>query len=292
MSITLTSPGVINVDGFTFNTVDDDGVAWAFDAIDGWHDGPSVDVEQTQRIVSHGQFAQAGHRGGRVITWSGWLHADTRGPVANAVRRLATLLADGGFATFELVDANVGSQWTPVQLVETPSLEWDASELLCRYQISVLGSSPYKFGVESTASTAFASAPSGTGLVFPLFPDGDLDFGALQDVGQAVVTNFGTAAAPVVFTVTGPTPSLGFVITDTVTGDRIQYLGQVPDGSELVIDSGAGSVVIDGTADRLGDTIVDSWPTIPAGESRAFLFEPNGTATASVLTISTTSTYW
>jgi hypothetical protein len=292
MTTLLSSPGRINLAGLTFNAIDDNGVTWAFDRIDGWHDGPSIDVPQVQRIVSHGQFAQAAHRGGRQITVEGWVKAEDRGLVATAVQSLATLLADGGFGTFEFEDDNVGTQWTTVQLLETPDLDWDTDRFTCRFQLALLASSPYKFGVESTASTAFAAEPAGVGLVFPLFPDGDLDFGPLGDVGQASVTNFGTASAPVVFAITGPTPTLGFVITDTVTGGRIQYLGQVPTGATLVIDSGAASVLIDGTADRLGDTIVDSWPLIPPGETRAFLFQPNGSATAATMTVSTTSTYW
>ena len=66
----------------------------------------------------------------------------------------------------------------------------------------------------------------------------------------------------------------------------------MPAGSELVINSANGSVVIDGTADRLGDTLVDAWPAVPAGETRTFLFEPNGSTTASILTVSAVSAYW
>lgn len=289
------SPGVIVAGGFTFNAVDDDGLKWTLDKVDGWHDGPSVDVEQTQRIVSHGQFAQSGRRGGRQIIWSGSIQAphDDHGLLANAAERLATFLADGGFGTFEFIDANLGSRWTTVQLLDTPDLSLDTDDLSLAYQISVLASSPYKYGVESTASTGFAAAPSGTGLVFPLFaPDGELDFGALADVGQASVTNYGTASAPVTFTITGPTPEAGFVITDTTSGERIEFLGQVPAGSVLVINSANGSIVIDGTADRLGDALVDSWFSVPAGETRTYLFEPNGSATASTLTVSAVSAYW
>ena len=286
------SPAVINVDGFTFNQLDDDGVKWTLDKVSGWHDGPSVKVEQEQRIVSHGQFAQPGHRGGRTITMSGMLMAHTRGPLAAATQRLATILGDGGFGTFEFIDADHITLWTPVQLLQTPDMSWDGDPLTVRYQLSFVAPSAYRFGAISSGSTDFAATPSGVGLVFPPFDAGVIDFGASADVGQVAVTNYGTASAPVVFTITGPTPTNGFVITDTVTGKRIQYLGQVPDGSTLVIDCGAGSVIIDGTADRLGDTIVTEWVTLPAGETRAFLFEPNGATTSSTLTAEVTSTYW
>lgn len=289
---TITSPGQVVLEGITFNATDAAGVTWVMDSVDGWHDGPSVDVEQVQRIVSHGQFAQAGHRGGRTITQSGAVFAEDRGALASAVDRLAVILADGGFGTYEFIDANIGSRWTSVQLLDTPDIAWDSDGLFCRYQLSLLAPSAYKYGAVSLATTAFAATPVGSGLVFNLFPSGTLDFGTLGNVGQAAVTNYGTASAPVVLTITGPTPTAGFVITDTTTGARIEYLGAVPSGSTLVIDSGAGSVIIDGSADRLGDTIVGAWPSVAAGQTRAFLFEPNGSPTASEMAVSLTSTYW
>jgi hypothetical protein len=286
------SPGVVTIAGLTFNETDANGVEWVFDALDGWHDGPSVSVDQADRIVSHGIFSQPGHRGGRVITLAGWVYADDRALVAAAVDSLTALLADGSSDMFTFIDADLGSRWVNVQLLATPDIAWDADRLLCKFQLQFLAADPYRYGATSSASTGFASTPEGAGMVWPAFPDGFADFGVQGDTGTVTVSNPGSASASVLFRVAGPTPDGGFVITDASTGEPITYLGAVPVGSTLVLDGSDGSVVIDGTADRLGDTIVTSWPSIPRGASRDFLFAPLGGTTAAVLTAEVTATYW
>ena len=287
-------PTSVKVDGHEFNGVEASGLEWKFHSITGWHEGPATFVPQQQRIVSHGQFAQKGRRGGKTLVMKGSIevpHESMRDLMPRAIDRLNALLADGQFGPFEFTDRTDGMRWTDVQLLDAPDVSWDGG-VRATYLLQLLAPSAYRFGAVSQAGTGFAAAPAGAGLVFNLFPSGKLDFGTLGNVGQAAVTNLGTADAPVRFTITGPTPTAGFVIRDTVTGAQITFLGQVPAGSTLVIDSANGSVVIDGTADRLGDTIVEEWPIIPPGQTRAFLFEPNGTSTASQLTVSTTATYW
>ncbi len=293
MSTRIDSPATITIDTLNLNYVDDLGVEWAFSGIDGWHDGPTVGVDQIQRIVAHGQFPQSGHRGGRPITIEGWIgsRVDSRAAVASAVETLISVLADGAFGTFTFEDDDRGPLTTRVQLLERPSLDWSV-KAFCRYQLAFLAPDPYRYGATAAVSTGFAAAPVGAGMVFPLFPSGVMDFGVLGVVGTGSVRNNGTASSAVVFTITGPAPVDGFTITDTTTGKRITYLGDLPTGSTLVMDGSDGSVVINGTADRLSETLIDSWPTIAAGAEHPFLFEPIGAPTAAVLTISTTSTYW
>jgi hypothetical protein len=129
-------------------------------------------------------------------------------------------------------------------------------------------------------------------MVFDLFPGGFMDFGPLPDFGTLSIQNPGTADASPVFTVAGPSPSGGFTITDTGTGRSITYLGVVPAGSVLTIDSSTGAVVLDGVADRFGDALVEAWPVVPARSSRAFLFEPLSSATDAQLTATVTAAYW
>lgn len=284
-------PTHVIVDGLDLNNVEDNGLVWEFTSIDGWHDGPSTFVEQDQRI-SHGQFAQPGRRGGRTITVRGKLAAEDRALVADGIDRLNALLADGGFGTFEFVDRTQGSRWAMVQLLGAPLPAWSGGPIAF-YQLQLLAPGSYKFGATSSDSTAFGSAPVGAGLVFNLFGSpSTLNFGAQGTTGTVTISNDGTAPASVKFTVAGPTPVGGFEIVDVSTGKRITYLGSVPSGSELVLDGATGTVVIDGTADRLGDTIVDAWPQIPAGGSRDFLFNPLGGSTAALLTAECIATYW
>lgn len=290
----ILSPGTIQVGGLTLNEFeapDEDDVLWLFDEVDGWFDGPSVEVDSQARVISHGMFGQVGRRGGRTITVNGNMVAPTREQAGDAIDRLTSVLAGGEFGAFEFYDSDQGYRWAPVQLAATPDLDW-STEKHVRFQLQFLAPDAYRYGQTSTASVGFAAA-SGSGLIFDLFsPDGVLDFGPLPDFGVVTVQNPGTAAASPIFVVTGPAPDGGFAITDVSSGKRISFLGSVPDGSALTLDASTGSVLLDGVADRLGDTIVEAWPVVPAQSSRQFLFEPLGGATASEMTVSLTAAYW
>jgi hypothetical protein len=288
------SPGTIQVDGLTLNQFDDpdeNDVLWLFDEVDGWHDGPSVEVESQGRAIAHGQFAQVGRRGGRTITVNGNMVAPDRASAGDAVDRLSSLLAGGEFGRFDFYDVDQGWRWTQVQLAATPDLAWE-TEKHCRFQLQFLAPDAYRYGQTSTASVGFA-ASSGSGLVFDLFnPAGFLNFGPAPEFGIVSVQNPGTAAASPVFTVSGPSPSAGFVITDVSTGKRITFLGVVPAGSVLTLDASDGSVLLDGVADRLGDALVEAWPVVPARSVAQFLFEPLSSATDAQMGASVTATYW
>lgn len=291
MTSTAERPTGVVVDGLDLNNIEATGLVWEFKSIDGWINGPGVNVDQTQRVVDHGQFFQRGHRTGKTLSIVGYIKG-ARALVAEGIDRLNAVLADGGLGLFQFTDVNLGLRWTYVQLLGAPLIPWDGSPTV-KYQLQLLAPDPYKYGATSSASTGFGAAPVGAGLVFNLFPSpSTLDFGAQGTTGTVTISNPGTAESSVKFTVVGPTPSGGFVITDESTGKTITFLGAVPSGSVLVLDGSDGSVVIDGSADRLGDTIVQAWPQIPAGGSRDFLFTPLGGSTAALLTAETTATYW
>jgi hypothetical protein len=279
----------------TFGEVDGDGVEWGYSTVEGWHMPAGMDVNRVQRIGSHGEFAQAGHRTGRVITITGWMWAANRAVIVAAAQQLSTVLADGGFETFTFNDSDVGELWTPVQLLDM-DVDWlGTAENPPRFQLQLLATDPYKYGGISSSTTGFFSVPAGVGLVFDLFPSGTLDFNSSSVVtGTVTVSNAGTADAPVVFTVDGPTPVEGFNIVRQSDGQTITWLSgeEIPTGSTVVLDGTDGSVTLDGTADRRGTVLVDVWPVVPPGGSEDFLFSSNGADTAASLTASVTSTYW
>lgn len=289
----ILSPGTIVVGGLTlneFDAPDEDDVLWLFDDVDGWHDGAAVEVDSPPRVISHGMFGQSGRRGGRTITVNGNMVAPDRAQAADAVDRLSSVLADGEFGRFDFYDVDQGWRWANVQLAATPDLSW-STELHVRFQLQFLAPDAYRYGQTSTASVGFAAA-SGSGAVFDAFPGGVMDFGPLPSFGTLSVQNPGTAASSPVFTVSGPSPSSGFTITDVSTGKRITFLGVVPAGATLTLDASDGSVLLQGVADRLGDTLVEAWPVVPPRSVAEFLFEPLSGATSAQLAASVVATYW
>ena len=285
-------PTSVVVDGFELNGVDGFGAEYRFEKITGWHEPVRVDVDETQRIVSHGQFGQRGHRTGRLATITGRVYA-ARELMPDAIDRLNAILADGEFGRFEFHDRIQGERWARVQLGPNAIRgTWDGSPTFA-YQLELLAPDPYKYGATSTGWTGFATAPVGTGMVFPLFPNGVMNFGPLADATQTTVANAGTAEAQVTFVVTSPGAlSGGFVITDITTGKTVTYAGSIPADGSLVLDGSDGTVILNGTSDRLGDTLVQAWPTLSAGASKSFLFERISGSGAPILTVSVTSTFW
>lgn len=287
------SPGTITVGGLTLNELDmpdENDTLWLFDEVDGWHDGASVEVESSPRTVTHGMFGQVGRRGGRTITVNGNMVAPDRAQAGDAVDLLSSLLADGEFGRFDFYDVDQGWRWATVQLAATPDIAWD-TETHVKFQLQFVAPDSYRYGQTSSDTIGFA-ASSGAGMVFDLFPGGVMDFGPLPDFGVVSVQNTGTAPSSPVFAVAGPTPDGGFAITDVSTGRRNTFLGVVPEGSVLTLDSSDGSVLLDGVADRGGDALIEAWPTVPARSVREFLFEPLGSATPAELTASVVSTYY
>lgn len=289
-------PTQLIVDGYHFNGIDDNGVRRRFEKLVGWHSGAGVDVTREQRIVDHGEFAQSGHRRGKVLALQGGrIEAPDRSLIQPALDELNAVLAGGGFGMLEYVDRTAGSRWTTVQLLVEPDVVWDGGPI-ATFQVQFLQTDPYKYGEAASSSTGFYFVPAGVGLVYPLYPSpGTLDYNTAGVVtGIATVSNPGTADAPAVFTVEGPTPVEGFTITAQSTGRRIIWLpGEIiPAGSSVVLDGTDGSVTIDGTADRGGSVIVEAWPVVSAGGSEDFLFTSEGAITAAELTASVTATYW
>lgn len=266
-------------------------VDWALIGIEGWAESAEMSVPQTRRTISHGQFFQPGQLGGKVITINGEVRSKVRAFLTDAEETIAATLADGDLGTLTVYDEDAGMRWAPVQRLGSPSIKADDEPDVLKFQLQFLAPDAYRYGQTSTASVGFAAA-SGSGMVFDLFPGGVMDFGALPDFGIVSVQNPGTAPSSPVFTVTGPTPDAGFVIVDVRTGKRITFLGAVPDGMDLTLDASNGSVLLAGVADRRGDTLVESWPVVPARSVAEFLFEPLGPASTAQLSASVLAAYY
>lgn len=284
--------GSILIDDLYINESGSDSL-WTFDSIEGWHAGVGVELTRTSRAAGHGELVRRGRRTGRQIIVSGDVYAETRGPVEAASRRLASLLADGNAGRFDFFDADGPALWAPVQMADAPRVEWPGKNHF-RYQLTLFSPDPYRYGDVSSGSTGFASGGIGRGLRFPLFTQNNtLTFGPPPTSnGEVTVSNPGSAPASPVFSIAGPTPEGGFTITDVASGRRVRFVGSVPAGSTLVMDASDGSVLIDGTGDRSGDTLATLWPIVEPGATATYMFTPESTTSEATLTVDLTATYW
>ena len=276
--------------GVTFSNVgavDANGVSWAFSKVAGWFDGAQTKTMKTDRPWAQGEFPVRTFRGARVITITGTVHAPTRGLAAAAQMTLTSILADGTYADVVVSDPDQGTLSASVRLEGEPMVDWH-HPLDIDYQIAFYAPDPLRYGDPVSVATTFPTLRGG--LSYDLYTDGAgadlgyLDYGAASDTGRIVVTNTGTAAAPVTCQVAGEVDASGFDIAQTGTDLRLRFVGPVSPGSSLVLDGSTGNVLIDGTADRAGQLTYRDWPVIPPGGSLELAFIPLGVNLGAQLT--------
>src|SRR5690606_22086397 len=116
--------------------------------------------------------------------------------------------------------------------------------------------------------------------------------GDIGTTGRVSLANDGTADTWPQFVIDGEVDASGFEIVLVGTGRRLRFTGSVPAGSQLVLDSATGAVVIDGTADRGGRLTWRDWAPIPAGGSSEYAFIALGTDLGATLTVSARPAFW
>lgn len=138
---------------------------------------------------------------------------------------------------------------------------------------------PLRYAAPVSVWTLFPT-PRG-GLEYDLYTDGAgadlgwLDYGLASDTGRLVVTNTGTAPAPVLFQVEGEVAPQGFDIAQLASDRRLRFVGPNSATSVLVLDGATGNVLVDGTADRGGQLTHRDWPVVPAATRVAGVLVPS-----------------
>lgn len=272
--------------------VDAAGCRWVLESLEGWDDGVDVVVDQTQRPTSHGEFAEAALRSGRLVIASGFVACPDRVAAVAVKRTLSALLADGGFADLGVVDDDGVSLSASVRIAAAPSVVLPGWSTTVRFQLSWRAPDPLRYGPLASVTTGFPDLVGG--LRYPLYTDGAgttlgwLDYGEPSTSGAVTLSNPGTATTHPQFEVTGP--AHGFEIIQVGTGRRLVYDGLVPPGSHLVIDTASGVAVMDGVSDR---TLTWRDPmAIPPGETVEFAFIPRGEWSPAALRASARPAYW
>jgi hypothetical protein len=207
---------------------------------------------------------------------------------------MSGLLADGRSGEIRVQDADLPTLTSEVGLADMPTVDWSVPTVIT-YQFEFWAADPLRYGEPTSVTTPFPTLRGG--LEYDLYTDGATDTGFLEygeasDTGRVVLPNPGTADVWPVFQVDGPVDSAGFDIAVVGTDRRIRFTGPVSAGSVLVIDSGSGTAVIDGTADRGGLLAHRDWFSVRAGESLEIAFIPLGADLGGQLTAVTRPGWW
>lgn len=258
----------VSVDGWTAIAgpgadPDADGCWWDLGDIDGWFGGLGVRADTEDRTGADGSYDGQPFFAARTVTLSGLLDAPDAGALLTAMRRLTGVLAGRRTGTILVEELATGITRSARCRLDVQGRAKRTGELSADWELSVFCPDPLRYGPTLTASTGLPM--SGGGLAWPLFEQGVLDWGQPGDPGQVALVNDGTADTPILFRVTAGPLGLpdGFEIS--AAGGRLTYATAVPAGQTIWIDTAAGTVRAEGTADRRSELVRADWLLVPAG---------------------------
>lgn len=266
----------IQLGDLVLNQVDASGVAWYCGTLQGW-DAPDVRGDWTEREADHGAWAPPVYLGARPITLAGTLSAPDRPSLEAAMDtlRAAVSLTDTTLTVWESVPKQATVRRSGQLLITY------ATDQVATYSAMVTAGDPRRYAVDlSTGSTGLPSTTGG--LTPPLTPP--ITMSAVTVAGEIDVSNAGTFPTRPVLTVTGPVtqPRIAALYPDGTVA-QLAYADTLGTGDQLVIDTDAHTVTLNGTASRRRYLSGD-WPEIPAGGSAAVQFRASSYNSSALLT--------
>lgn len=278
------TPGT-NLDGLratlgsvALGTVDAQGIAWTLQTLEGW-DSPDVRAEFTDREGDNGSWASPVYLGSRPITLGGTIIAPSQSLLEQAMDQLraAAGLDDTTLTVWEGVPKQATVRRSGKALMQY------VTDTVATYSVMVTAADPRRY--DTTLQTGSTGLPlTSGGLTLPATMPWTLS--ATTVAGQITAFNAGTFETRPVLILNGP-----------VTGPKI--LAQLPDGTvqfltysqdlasgeQLVIDTDAHTVIVNGQASRRRFlTIPNGWPTIPAQSTVIFQFSASAYNASALLT--------
>ncbi|MFI0739349.1 phage distal tail protein [Streptomyces sp. NPDC021100] len=279
------------------------GTPYGWRSLTGWEESPGLDSGTVARADAHGGFPGRLLAQPRTITVEGLVVRTEPGLMGAAVRDLAaaTALRDDEQPLVVQLDAApplmcyarcirraipVEAGGYAVGVVVGGALQFEATDPR-RYSV-----------VEQTIETRLPQPEPG--LDWHLAPGPEhlawpLEFGTPGSTGTMTAVNSGDAPAHPTVSFRGPVelPSL----TNITTGEAIEYDIALGDGDVLVVDTAAGTVVLNGSASRLHTVTARSTPeqhfVITPGTSMfAFRAAPWSTDPRAACGITWRSAHW
>lgn len=235
---------VFTVDGWSANTLDDDGVEWWITNENGWSSTPPVRLELANRPQRDGAFDAPSFRGARVITLEGTAIAPDSAVRERAKDRLAAVLADGSGLTELAVQEQQVARRALVRLSAETKIV-DRTPYSFDWSLQLAAPDPIRYGADQHSDFCGLPQP-GVGIEFPIaaWP---LDFGEPSG-GSMALGNAGTVTTWPVWTVTGPCDRP--VIRHATDGRTLGFGLSLLDGDVLVVDVAARTIRLNGASRR------------------------------------------
>lgn len=248
------------------------GTSAGWRSLAGWRDLADVQVGDSPRPQAHGDYPGSVFAGPLVVTFTFQL----RGTPGDKLADLATVerWTQPGRDEQWLAVADGDGTWMRRARVIGRSIPQDVhfrhAPLECSIQF--LCADPRRYSLDTETGQAVITSGSG-GLDYPLtYP---LVYGTLS-TGALTVTNTGTTPAPLVAEFVGPLTNPRVVCEPWTLGFDID----LATGETLVVDTAAGTALLDGTADRLANITTLSDPVdaclLPPGSTTLTLTATTG----------------
>jgi hypothetical protein len=244
----------------------------------GWRDAPSTQLGDSPRPQAHGSSPGSVLADSAVVTFTFQL----RGTPEDKRLALATLEQHtrlDGVDRMLAVDDGDGIWYRMARTVARSipqGKHFNHAPVECSVQW--VCADPRRYALTANSVTVGLPATSG-GLVYPL--DYPLDYGT-SSTGAVTVTNAGSEDTPPVYVFHGP-------LTNPTLDAGLWRLGfdiTLGDGEALTVDPTAGTVLLNGTADRLYTISTASDPVesclLPPGDTTLTLSTYAGTGSVSV----------
>ncbi|MEV5138422.1 hypothetical protein AB0K71_05690 [Streptomyces syringium] len=259
--------------------VDSTGVAWALQELQGW-DSAEVRAEVQQRDADHGAWASPVYLGERPISLAGVITATDRASLDDAMERLraAAALTDTTLTVQETIPKQATVRRSGKLLLQ------HVTDRIATYSVMVTAADPRRYDTAlQTGTTMLPSSTGGLTLPYTL----PYTVSATTVTGAIGATNQGTFETRPVLVIDGPVTQPQ-VLTQMPDGSVriLAYSQNLATGEQLVIDTDAHSVTLNGNASRRRYLSAPTgWPVIPATstvsiEFRAAAYNATATLTA------------
>jgi hypothetical protein len=226
--------GDIKLGDFVFNTIDEYGIVWVLQDLEGWWGHPEPQVPDYARGNADGSYDVRGRWNARELTLTGTFIVPDSSYVPLARQRLvdASNLVYRG--TWLRVNESNYSKVAWVRLSGRPRIETVNARGRTEFSIGLRAPDPIKY---SWNDLDFADGFDVVNLACL-----NVDTGAL---GNVLVENKGNTPVPATFRVFGPTTDNAFV-QNTTRNELILLTEPIISGSVLDIDTYDNSVALDG----------------------------------------------
>lgn len=230
-------------------------------SLTGWEDLPPIDSSNTLKPASHGAWVGKKLAGQRILVWSGKFSPedfDTWREKLDLLQSAFNIPMDTEELTIavrtrgdtKLVFGTVSARVIPMDY----SYSYYGASVTIQFECS----DPRKYSLGEI--TVFIAMPTDTedGLDYPLvYP---LDYGVADISSDLTITNLGNAPSPMVMDFLGPVTNP--VIVNTTTGQQLGFDIVLAADDILTVDTRSGTVLLNGSADRLYTRQLTSSPIL------------------------------